>query len=287
MELSVVIPCWNEAGAIASQLEALSAQEWGGSWEVIVADNGSTDGSREIVEKYRKRLPGLRLIDASKRRGAAHARNAGARAARGDAIVFCDADDEAGPGWLAAMGRALQEHDFVANRMDFEKLNPFFAAAGMRSPQGSDVQKIGYPPYLAHAGGCGLGVKRALHEAVGGFDESLRLLEDSDYCFRLQIVGVELHFVPDAVMHIRLSSDLRALFNQQRRWAEFNVLMYKRYRQEMRLARPWRHHLLTWRALIRRSRNLLHRESRAKWIRALGWQIGLLKGAIIHRVPPV
>ncbi len=287
MELSIVIPCRNAARTIATQLEALSAQEWNGSWEIIVADNGSTDGSQEIVKKYQSWQPRLRLIDASGRRGAGHARNAGARAAEGQAIVFCDADDEAGAGWLAAMANALRQHDFVANRMDCEKLNSVFVTAGMRNAQGRGLQKIAYPPYLPHAGGCGLGIKRALHEEVGGFDEALPQLQDTDYCFRIQRRGVELHFVPDAVMHVRYSDRARALFHQRRRWGKFNVLMYKRYRQEMRLAHPWREHLWRWRGLIRGSARLMHKETRINWIRALGWQIGLLQGSIVYRVPPV
>ncbi|HEY4573152.1 MAG TPA: glycosyltransferase family A protein, partial [Thermoanaerobaculia bacterium] len=104
MKLSVVIPCLNAAATLGVQLAALTRQSWPGGWEVIVADNGSTDGSREIVESYRGRLPGLALVDASDRRGQAHARNLGAAAATGDALLFCDADDEVAPGWMEALG---------------------------------------------------------------------------------------------------------------------------------------------------------------------------------------
>jgi glycosyltransferase involved in cell wall biosynthesis len=287
MELSVVIPCRNGARTISSQLEALSAQDWDGTWEIIVADNGSTDDTQEIVRSYQTRLPRLRLIDACSRPGAAHARNVGARAACGQAIVFCDADDEAGIGWLAAMGNALRRHDFVANRMDFEKLNSVWITAGMRNTQGSQLPKISYPPYLSYAGGGGLGIKRALHEDVGGFDESLPQLQDTDYCFRIQRQGVELHFVEDALMHVRFSDQPRALFRQTRRWARFNVLMYKRYGGGMRLDHPWRHHFSTWRALIRCAPHALHKETRVGWVRTLGWQIGLLQGAILYHVPPI
>jgi glycosyltransferase involved in cell wall biosynthesis len=287
MELSVVIPCLNAAATIGAQLEALSRQSWHGSWEVVVADNGSADGTQAIVGSYRGRLPEIRLIDASDRRGAAHARNAGARAARGQAIVFCDADDEAGEGWLQALAEALALYDFVASRMDVEKLNPRTIVNAMSNPQKSGLPKIAYPPYLPYAGGCGLGVKRALHEAAGGFDESLAQLEDTDYCFRLQQRGVELHFVPQALMHVRFSNRPGVLFRQARLWAQFNVLMYKRYRQDMRVPRPWRRHLSSWRALIRNAPRVLRKETRPGWMRTLGTQIGVLQGAILYRVPPV
>ena len=69
--------------------------------------------------------------------------------ASGDALVFVDADDEVAPGWLEAIGNALRVHDFVASRMDFEKLNTPAMAARMRiHPQRTGLQKLWYPPYL-------------------------------------------------------------------------------------------------------------------------------------------
>ena len=81
--LSVVIPCFKEAEKIGTQLEALSSQSWHERWEVIVSDDGSTDGSRQVVEQYRGRLPCLRVVESGGRRGRGHAYNAGAAAARG------------------------------------------------------------------------------------------------------------------------------------------------------------------------------------------------------------
>lgn len=287
MQLSVVIPCFNAARTIGHQLEALCRQEWSQSWEVIVADNGSTDETGGIVETYAGRLPGLRMIDASDRRGAAHARNAGARVAQGQAIVFCDADDEVGLGWLAAMGDALSRCDFAANRIDFAKLNPPSIYTNLKNAQGGGLQRVAYPPYLPHAGGGGLGVKRAIHERVGGFDESLPYLEDTDYCFRIQLSGFELHFVPAAVMHVRFSSRPGSLFRQARMWAQYNVLMNKRYGGGLTLPHPWKLYVQTWRNLIGCAARVFRKESRLAWMKTLGTQIGLLQGAIRHRTPPV
>jgi len=62
MKLSVILPCFNGAETIALQLEALANQQWEGDREVIVSNNGSTDDSMEIVERYRDRLPNLRMF---------------------------------------------------------------------------------------------------------------------------------------------------------------------------------------------------------------------------------
>ena len=287
MDLSVVMPCRNNAESIGVQLAALSRQEWHCLWEVIVADNGSTDATREVVEKHCKSLPRLRLIDASARRGAAHARNAGVAAASGEAILFCDADDEVGTGWLASMANGLTRHDFVAARLDTEKLNPAQIVSTIKNPQAEGLQRVTYPPQLLHASGASLGVKREVHERVGGFDERLPYLEDTDYCFRVQLSGVELCFLADAAVHYRFRDNHQALFQQARHWGEYNVLMYKRYGQSMKLAHPWRRHLSLWHTLLRRAPCLLDKEQRLAWMKTLGTQVGVLKGSIKYGVPPV
>jgi glycosyltransferase involved in cell wall biosynthesis len=287
MDLSVVIPCYNAGENIGVQLSALSRQSFGGSWEVIVADNGSTESTLEVIEQYRPLLPSLRVVDAADRRGSAHARNVGARFARGALLVFVDADDEVAPGFLAAMSAALTEHDFVASRFEITKLNPELIGAKLKNPQVTGLQRIAYPPYLTHAGGSGLGVKREIHQRAGGFDESLPRLQDTDYCFRLQTLGVELHFAAAAVVHIRYNSKPAALFRQARLWAEYNELMYRRYGGGARMIHPWITYAQTWRGLLRCLPRALHKDTRPAWMKALGTQIGLLQGAIRFRVPPV
>jgi glycosyltransferase involved in cell wall biosynthesis len=288
MKLSVVIPCLNAAATLPEQLEALANQEsgqsWEGGWEVIVADNGSTDGSREVVERFRGRLPELRLVDASDRRGQAHARNVGAAAATGDAFLFVDADDVVAPGWLAAMGRVLARHGFVACRYDNEKLNPVWVQKTHLNPQKDGLTSYDYPPYLPHAGGGGLGVRREVHEAVGGFDEEMPALEDTDYCWRIQRAGTPLVFVPEAVVYIRHRHDLRGVFRQGVSYGQHNVLIYKKYRP---LGMPRLGVLpgaARWAALLLRSPRLLTRDGRAPWLWQLGWRVGRIKGCFRYRV---
>lgn len=168
MKLSVIIPCFNVADTIATQLEALANQRWSESWEVIISDNGSADGSMDIVKKYEGRLPHLRIVDASGRRGRGYARNVAAKVARGESLAFCDADDEVAPGWLAAMGEAVTKYDFVACRIDVYKLSPLWIAKMRKHAQASGLQTRGAPPSLSHAGGGTIAVKRRLHEEVGG-----------------------------------------------------------------------------------------------------------------------
>jgi GT2 family glycosyltransferase len=290
MDLSVVIPCFNAASTIGVQLGAVTKQNWSGSWEVVVVDNRSTDRSMAIVEQFRKQLPNLRIVEAPERLSRPYARNVGVAAAASGAVAFCDADDEVGPGWVKAMGDALgQAWEFVACRIDMEKLNPpwVFEALGSH-PQQHGVPEIWYPPYLPHAGGGTLGVRRRLHDAVGGFDESLFVLEDTDYCFRIQRLGVTLRFVGDAVVHVRARSNLTGLFRQSACWAESNVALYKKYRPE-EPTEMWRYrrHLRGWIGVLRSVPRIRNRTGLARWVWQLGGQVGRLKGTLKYRVPPV
>ena len=290
VKLSVIIPCFNAADTITIQLEALAIQHWSESWEIIVSDNGSTDESVAIVEQYRKRLPNLRLVDSSKRKGAAHARNVGASAAIGEALAFCDADDQVAPGWVAAMGEALSKYDFVAGRLEPNKLNEPWVLKSRHCPQQEGLQKYNYPPYLPHAASCSIGVKCSIHRAVGGFDETMLRLQDTDYCWRIQLAGTELNFVPDAVVHYRLRNTIKSIYHQARLWGDYNVLIYKKYRLMGMPKLSWKTSVMTsvkvWLRLLRKLPKIVfgNKESRASWAWKLGWHVGRLQGCIKYRV---
>ncbi len=288
MKLSVIIPCYNGADTLEEQLKALASQYWSEPWEVIFADNGSTDHSVDIVRRYFDRLPNLRIIDASARRGGPYALNAGAEAAAGKALIFCDADDEVGQGYVAAMGKALAKYDFVACRFDIEKLNPPWLQRARGATQIDGLQVIWYPPYLPHAAGCTLGVKRSLHKAIGGFDESLPSLHDTDFCFRLQLAGVKLHFVPNAVVHYRYRNTLSGIYRQSRAYAEYNVRLSKRYQSSGdRISQPWKGYMDDWKRLLQHLTWMRRKEGRGRVMWLLGRQVGRLKGITKCRVPPV
>jgi glycosyltransferase involved in cell wall biosynthesis len=288
MNLSVVMPCRNEERYIAGQLEALAQQTWPEPWELIIADKGSDDRTLQIVESYRSRFSTLHIVDASDRPGQCHALNVGVAAATGQTLVFCDADDEVAPTWLAAMGTALKTHDFVACRKDCTKFNPPWVLEALGFKDTIGLHENYFPPYLPHTGAGSIGIKQWLHEAIGGFNESLLFLEATDYCFRAQQAGAELHLVPDAVLHYRLRQDFRSIFRQRLLWSYYNVRLYKLHRPPTEQDRwRWRQYARDWIAVVRTIRTLHRKGGRGRFVALMGRQIGRLAASLSHGVPPV
>jgi len=213
--VSVVIACRDAEAALPVQLDALSRQECPLPWQVVISDHGSRDGTVAVARGYAHRLPGLLVVDSSQRPnssqrpGAAHSRNVGVNATQAPLLVFCDADGEAAPGWLAEMVSALQRDPFVAGRCESGRSEPgrpddSESRPARSRPPSSGLQTSAFGPGLPHAGAGNLGLTRELFLAVGGFDADLNGLEDTDLCWRIQLNGTPLMFCPTAVMQIRL-----------------------------------------------------------------------------------
>ncbi len=288
--LSVVIPCYNAEETIGAQLDALADQQWSQPWEVVLVDNRSRDLSLVVMEKYIRNFAHWRVIPATERQGQSYALNTGIAAAAANAIAICDADDVVAPGWVAAMGEALARNDFVAGRMETQQLNPEWVYASIgRHPQLIGLQTSTYPPFLCHAGSGNLGVKRSVHDRVGGFSENLPYLLDTEYCFRVQLAGVKLHYVPEAVVHLRYRSTLRGIYAQTRNWSQYETLLFSKYRDtnDRELWR-WRAYAQMWIGVLEKFPRLLSSQrGRALLAWRLGRQIGTLRGALSYGCPPV
>ncbi|GAA1406925.1 MULTISPECIES: glycosyltransferase [Oerskovia] len=213
-ELSVIIPAYDAQETLGVQLGALLAQRPAWPWEVIVSDNGSSDGTRRLVGEWTERMPELRLVDASARRGPSAARNIAVAQARAQALAFCDADDMVADGWVEAMHRALAEHEFVAGPFEGSRLNAGLTSSVTWTAQTDRLTvKPGLEQFVT-AGSGNMGVRTAVFDEVGGFYEGARTAEDDDFCIRVQLAGHDLVFDPDIVLHVRRRDGLRNIARQ-------------------------------------------------------------------------
>jgi GT2 family glycosyltransferase len=271
--ISVVVPVHNGMPWLEDQLEALAAQQCPQPWEVVIADNGSTDRSAAFAYNFSGGHENFRVIDASTVKGAPAARNAGVRAASGDRLVFCDADDVVQPGWLNSFAKALDEVDVVAGVFDFWSLN------GLRvSPdQPASMRQLGFLP----AGlGANLAVRRRAFEDVDGFAEELLVGEDIDLCWRLQLAGYRFVIDFDARVAKRERPEFMQVFRQAAAYGLSGPALYRRYRRTG-ARRNLRGAAKSWIWLIGSAPRLMQPGGhRLDWARAAGMRSGRLVGSL-------
>jgi len=279
--VSVVIPVHNGAKDLPFQLEALSNQTFTDTWELVVADNRSDDGSAEVAMSYADRLP-VRVIDAHETGSQAYALNRGVRESHGDLILLLDADDEVDDGYVAAMVDALGAHDFVTARLDCSSLNPGWVGHSRSAVQQDD---IGAPfGFLPVAAGCAIGVKRVAFDAVGGFAEDLPVCQDIDFSWRLQQAGFDLHFVPEAVLRYRYRDHLGSIYRQARGYGYSGPMLYRRYRNAGMPRRRLHASLRFWLGPLRILLTARDRAGFAQVVFLVGFRVGMLRGTIAERV---
>lgn len=273
------MPLFQGRRFIEELLESLERQVDAPEFEVVVADNGSTDDGPGLL-RSRVSVLDLRVVDASARPGQTYARNAGAIAARGDHLLFLDQDDVVDEGYIAAMWRALDGHDLVAARVDIHRLNSAWGKPVRRMAQESSLASG--PPFPWGYGGT-LGVSAAMFGAVGGFDDRLTIAaEDEDLCWRIQSAGGTICFVPDAVLYYRFPATCRRLFRQGLRYGRAQVEVDWIWREAGRRRASWSHAL--GRAMLEAPRAVLstarHRRGQFSFLtgRRVGTLLGLLTG---------
>ena len=270
--ISVIVPVRNGMPHLEEQLRALDAQQCEEPWEIIVSDNGSTDGSLEFSRDGASTRPSVHVGDASGLAGASAARNAGVEVAQGDLLAFCDADDVVLAGWLSAFVEALQNADLVAGRFDFWSLNLIPPAPPVRAA----TRQLGFLP----AGlGANLAIRREPFEEVGGFDEAFVPGEDIDLCWRLQLRGFTFAEAPGAVVSKRARSDFRSVFVQAYAYGKCGPLLHKRYRKAG-AGRDLMGALKVWVWLLISLPRVTQPTRRIEWARGAGTRLGRIEASI-------
>lgn len=212
--VSVVMPVGRVDAELSEQVAALAAQSHPGPWELLISLNTSDPAQRtaleESLEPHAEALT-LRIVDSSDRRSASHARNAGARAADGDLLLFCDSDDIAHGQWIEQLSAALEFYGAVGGHLDEEVLSvPGQEHWRPPATPGALPTFLGHP-FLVSAN---MGVIRSNFEAVGGFDTDLIRGEDIAFSWDLLERGIELGYCAEAVMYYRHRKGLSAMMHQ-------------------------------------------------------------------------
>lgn len=215
MFCSIIIPNWNGAAHLPDCLNALRAQTWR-DFEVIIADNASTDDSARLVAGH---YPEVRWLALDRNYGFTGACNAGLRAATGQVLILLNNDTAAHPHWLAEVVAAFQRHPqagMVASKMvlfdrrdtlhtagDFVRLD---GTPGNRGVWQQDTDQFPEGEVFSANGGSAA-YRRALLEDVGLLDDDFFFsCEDVDLAWRAQLAGWACIYAPRAVVYHKLSA---------------------------------------------------------------------------------
>ena len=276
--VSIIIPVKTAESTLPGQLEALAAQDYSGEYEVIVADNGSSDGTIRVAENFTSAFSSFKVVDARDRRGSAYARSRGSEVATGDLFLYCDADDVVQPGWIDAMVAAAADGELIAGLPRWDLLN---APESERRWLGFEGQH-GFLPF---ATGAALGVARAALEAVGGWDPGFDISgSDTDLSWRLQLAGYRYAFAPGAVVQKRDRQTNSAYAGQHFSRGLGSAQLHAKFKSRgMPGSNPW-NAVKTWVWVVVNSPLALVDEARrAEWIRKAALAGGRLVGSLRFR----
>jgi glycosyltransferase involved in cell wall biosynthesis len=280
LDLAVIVPCHNEAETLPAQLDALTAQRWAGTWEIIVVDNRSTDGTAQVARGYDDCSVPVRVVAATERAGIAYARNSGVRSTDALSVAFCDGDDVVQPGWTAAIGDALQRSSLVTGTLDGEQLNDAWLAGSRPMGASDTLPRFGG---IAFTRGNNTGMHRSVWEALDGYDEDFDGLEDIEFSVRAAGAGYEPTLVPAARIAYRFRRGLRSTWRQGIYYGRGRPRMAAQA-EALGLPAPGRFAgLRSWAWLAVRFPLLATRSGRHAWIFTLGVRWGVVLGAVRTR----
>lgn len=219
----MVVVNWNRRDLLRKCLESLARQE-GVSCEVIVVDNGSTDGSPDMARNEFGARPDfrLRLIENPGNRGFCAANNQGIAAAKAEFIALLNNDAEANPEWLAALRRCFEgrpEVGMAASKIlvledprRIDKAGHLIYPDGQNRGRGSGELDAGQYDRLEETlwpDGCAAMYRRQMLEQIGGFDEDFfAYADDAELGLRARIAGWRCLYAPDAVVRHHRGSTL-------------------------------------------------------------------------------
>jgi GT2 family glycosyltransferase len=213
---SIIIPNWNGIEHLPGCLDSLRAQTYSHT-EVILVDNGSTDGSQALVTGQ---YPEVQLVDLDRNLGLTGANNIGFDTASGEILISLNNDTGVHPRFVEALVNALMEHPqagmAAAKMLLFDRRDHIHSAGdgygidGIPFNRGvwqRDEGQFDEPGWIF--GGCGGAVayRRAMLDDIGGFDESFFMYcEDVDLNWRAQLAGWRCWYAPQAVVYHKLSA---------------------------------------------------------------------------------
>lgn len=246
---SIIIPHWNGKHHLDVCLGSLRAQSVD-DFEVLLVDNGSTDGSQAYV---REQFPEVALVELGQNTGFTGACNAGWARAQGDIVILLNNDTEVEPNWLAEILRAFAENEQVGivacKMLLFDKRDHFHTAGDLMRVDGTpgnrgvwqqDTGQFEQEEPVFSACGGAAAYRRVLLEQIGFLDDDFFFsCEDVDMGWRAQLAGWQTLYVPTAIVYHKLKATGGSVTGSYYDGRNFFYLLWKNYPLSL-LKTEWR-----------------------------------------------
>jgi glycosyltransferase involved in cell wall biosynthesis len=227
MKFSVIVCTRNGSERIGRCLKAVLKLH-GVDFEVLVVDDGSDDGTPELIAKE---FPEVQLVRIE-HGGLSAARNAGAEAAGGEILAFTDDDCEPDPLWLVEIAGCFAGGWDAAGGPNLPPQPSNRIEAVVEAAPGAASHVMLDDVESEHVPGCNLVVRRSTYFSIGGFDPAFRTAgDDVDFCWRLRDAGYRIGFSPTAFVWHRRRPTLRGYLRQQRGYGRAEAMLLRKHPQ--------------------------------------------------------
>jgi glycosyltransferase involved in cell wall biosynthesis len=226
IEYSIIIPVYNSAAILPRCLNAILHQSIDRArYEIIVVDDGSTDQTVSLAQEIFKG-DALTQVIAAPHGGPAAARNAGARAASGEIILFTDSDCEPALNWIESLTTAFNETNVVGAKGVYRTRQRSLVARFVQQEYQTKYDHMLSLTSIDFIDTYSAAYRRAAFLSNGGFDETFTTasVEDQEFSFRLARRGQRLVFAPDAIVFHQHDASPLEYFRRK-----FNIGYWKAY----------------------------------------------------------
>ena len=231
---SIIIPSFNRADELSELLKSFEQLDFPkDAYEVIIADDGSTDTTAELVKKFQDKKSFTLTYCSQQNKGLGAARNLGMENAAGDFFVFVDSDVTVPPHWLNEidLGLSREKADAFGGPDTYldsfpallkainYSMTSFITTGGLRGKKGRKLAKF-YPRSF------NMGLSRKLQEKIGGFG-NLRHGQDIEYSSRIIRSGAKVFFAEKAFVFHKRRTNLRRFLRQVFNWGIARINLYQ------------------------------------------------------------
>src|SRR5215472_1348023 len=223
--VSVVVCSYNAERTMEACLASLETLDYP-DYEVIVVNDGSTDRTLEIAERFQY----CRIIS-QPNKGLSVARNVGAEAATGEIVAYTDSDCVADPDWLTYLVGKMEASNLAAcGGPNFPPPEDSLVPAAVAVSPGGPTHVLISDEVAEHIAGCNMAFRRDVLLTLGGFDPVYRAAgDDVDICWRFQDAGHTIGFSPSAIVwHFRRNT-VKAYIGQQKGYGKAEALVYAKH----------------------------------------------------------